>query len=83
MLDAFDVSTPFDEAWRSVQSQFPKLCKFAGGLATVYPGTTRVDSDYSIIGWEKNEYRTALMDLSLEGVMHAKQFSELQAINKV
>jgi len=49
-------------------------------MASTYPGTSRVESDFSILGVEKNAYRTFLMDLSLDGIMHAKQFSELQAI---
>jgi hypothetical protein len=53
---------------------------FAGGLASVYPGTMRVKSDFSVIGWEMYKFRSALMDISLEGIMHAKQFKELQAI---
>lgn len=81
MLDAIDVNTGFCEAWSLVQNRFPKLCEFAGGLASVYPGTARVESDFSIIGWEKDEYRTALMDVSLEGIMHAKQFKDLHAIH--
>jgi hypothetical protein len=30
--------------------------------------------------WEKDEYRSALMNFSLEGIMHWKQFKALQAI---
>ena len=80
MLDAIDSETGFCEAWSLVHNRFPKLCEFAGGLASVYPGTARVESDFSIIGWEKDEYRTSLMDVSLEGIMHAKQFKDLVAL---
>lgn len=75
MLDAMSRNIYFHEEWVSVQSRFSKLCEFSGGLATVYPGKTRVEREFSIIGWEKEEYRTALMDLSLEGIMQAKQSS--------
>lgn len=30
------------------------------------------------MGWEKDEYRQALTDCSLEGILHAKQDDELQ-----
>lgn len=43
----------------------------------MYPGTSRVESDFSIMKWEKNDYRMSLMDLSLEGIMHSKQVKEL------
>jgi hypothetical protein len=61
-------------------AKFPKLCEFSSGLATIYPGTTRLESDFSILGWERDDYRSALMDFSLEGIMHAKQFKALQSI---
>ena len=80
MLDGMASYIGFHDAWVSVQPRFPKLCEFAGGLASMYPGTTRVESDFSVIGWEKDEYRTAFMDFSLEGIMHTKHFFELQAI---
>jgi hypothetical protein len=40
----------------------------------------RIESDFSILGWERDEYRSALMDFSVEGIMHAKQFKALQSI---
>jgi hypothetical protein len=67
----------------SLQSQFPKLCEFSSGLAIIDPGTTRVESDFSILDWERDEYRSALMDFSLfslEGFVHAKQYTALQSI---
>lgn len=73
-MDKMSESIDFHEAWSALESRFPKLCTFAGGFASVYPGTTRVESDFSVISWEKDEYRLSLMDLSLEGIMHCKQF---------
>jgi hypothetical protein len=52
-----------------------------GGLATVFLGTATVESDFSVLKYAKNDYRTALTDFSLEGILHAKQFRMLQAIN--
>jgi len=57
--------------------EYPMLVKFSGVLATIFPGTSIVGSDFSIIGWEKDEYRTQLSNLSLEGILHAKQFDEM------
>jgi hypothetical protein len=44
---------------------------------TVFPGTASVEADFSVINWEKDEYRTSLTNISLEGILHAKQFREL------
>jgi hypothetical protein len=73
MLYSMKDTIGYLDPWVSLQSQFPKLCEFSSSLATIYPGTTRVESDFSILGWERDEYRSALMDLSLEGIMHANQ----------
>lgn len=81
MLDGMSAGVGFHDSWVIVQPRFPKLCEFAGGLAGVHlSGATRVEIDFSIIGWEKDEYRTALMDFSLEGIMHTKQFGDLKAL---
>jgi hypothetical protein len=80
MLDWMKDTNGYHDAWVSLQSQFPELCEFSSGLATIYPGTTRVESDFSIVGWERDKYCSVLMNFSLEGIMHAKQFMALQSI---
>jgi hypothetical protein len=45
-------------------------------LASAFPVTASVESDFSIVNWEKSDYRSALTDLSLDGVLHYKQFEE-------
>ena len=59
-----------------------KLKEFCGGMGTVFPGTANVESDFSIVNFEKNDYRTALTDLSVEGIMHSKQFTTIQSFVK-
>jgi hypothetical protein len=36
-----------------------------------------VESDFSLINWEKDDYRAGLTDFSLEGILHSKQYFEL------
>ena len=67
----------FEDAWAPLCSRFKMLKEFCGGLATVLPNTATVESDFSRLSLEKNEYRKALTDFSLEGVLHSKQFAEL------
>ena len=45
--------------------RFPMLKEFCGGIATVFPNSTTVEADFSLLGLEKNEYGKALTDLSL------------------
>ena len=47
---------------------------------TVFPGTFTVESDFLLVGWEKDAFRSALTDLSLEGILHSKQFLELNSL---
>ena len=49
-------------------------------MATAFPGTSTVESDFSTVKWEKDDYRVALTDFSLEGVMHSKQFDKISSI---
>ncbi|KAG6946034.1 hypothetical protein JG687_00016946, partial [Phytophthora cactorum] len=56
------------------------LKQFCGDLASTFPNTATVESDFFIMGWEKYVYRKSTTDFSLEGVMHAKQFKALRQL---
>lgn len=66
----------------SFQASYPKAGGVCCGFASVFPGTSTVESDFSLIGWEKDEYRFKLTDVSLEDILHAKQKYELAEIEK-
>jgi hypothetical protein len=70
--------TAFRESWKLLEGRFEELVDFAGGLATIFPGTATVESDFSVIGWEKDICRNALTAFSLEGLLHARQFDRLR-----
>ena len=73
----------FDEAWCWLYEQYPLLVAFCGGLASTFPGTSTVESGFSIIGWEKDDCRTAVSKLSLEGILHAKQMKDIIKIQTI
>lgn len=79
-IDACNDDTSFDACWSIVKGRFEFLQRFAGGIASVFPGTAQVESDFSVVKAEKDDFRTALTDLSLEGVLHTKQFSMLTSL---
>lgn len=81
VLDQCDSKTTFEQGWGFVQERFKHLKLFCGGLATAFPGTSTVESDFSVVKWEKDDCRIALTDFSLEGILHAKQFTKIQSIN--
>ena len=79
-IDDCTYATPFESAWKVTAGSFKQLEAFCGGLATTFPGTSSVESDFSILKWEKDIHRMSLTDFSLEGVMHARQFKRLQEL---
>ncbi|KAI9907150.1 hypothetical protein PsorP6_004324 [Peronosclerospora sorghi] len=80
VLDSCDSSTSFEQGWDYVQQRFDYLERFCGGLATAFPGTSTVESGFSLVRWEKENFRTALTYVSLEGILDSKQFKKLQSI---
>ena len=79
-LDNCNNDTSFTAGWKLLGPWFDTLKDFCGGLATVFPNTAIVEADFSEIGWEKDEYRLALTDLALEGVIQCKQFAILSSL---
>ncbi|KAH9263831.1 hypothetical protein BASA83_012759 [Batrachochytrium salamandrivorans] len=79
-LDSHDEKTYFNDAWDCLRGRFLHLRQFCGGLATVFPNTTSVESDFSIVTWEKDHSRMSLTSLPLAGIMHAKQFQRMKNI---
>ena len=71
-LDKCDHRTSFKESWAFLTGRSHCLLEFCGGLASIFANTATVESDFSVLGLEKDEYRLSLTDLSLEGIMHAK-----------
>jgi len=80
ILDQHDHKTKFNDAWEALGIRFATLRTFCGGLATLFPNSTSVESDFSVLKWEKDPYRNNLLDLSLEGVFQSKQFEALAII---
>jgi hypothetical protein len=50
----------------------------SGGLEAVFPGTPIVESDYSVVNYEKSANRQSLGDLYLEVILQAEQFELAQ-----
>ncbi|ETI35453.1 hypothetical protein F442_18064 [Phytophthora nicotianae P10297] len=78
---AEDNYTSFDQAWAVVGAEFPALMQFCGDLASTFPNTSTVESDFSIMGWEKDTYRRSLSNFSQEGILQAKQFEEVRGLS--
>jgi hypothetical protein len=79
-IDSFDDSAAYRDAWTGLQNTYPLLERFVGVLATIFPGTMSVESDFSVVKYEKNKNRMSLTDASLEGILHAKQYRRMHSL---
>ena len=70
-IDTFNHKTKFYDAWRSLGTQLSSLCEFVGGLASVFPGTSTVEADFSLIRFEKmiTEGALPIFLLTLQAVL--------------
>jgi hypothetical protein len=62
------------ETWNLLREKSTLLRDFAGGLSTVFPSTAAVESDFSLIKWGKDEFRSALTDCFLQGTLHCIEY---------
>ena len=70
----------FRQCWQVFDEEYATLREYCAGLATVFPGTTHVESDSSLPKGAKTSHRKRLLDLSLEGCLHSKQFDALERL---
>jgi hypothetical protein len=76
-LDSCTDCSKFADVWHLLGEKSTPLRAFAGGLAAVSPSTATVESDFSLMKWEKNKFRSAQTDFSVEGILHYKQYEAI------
>ena len=71
----------FQNCWSPLESNFyDDLRQYRGGIASVMPGTSCVESNFSLINWTKDPNSKQLTDFSLEAILHSKQYQKLQKL---
>lgn len=73
-------SQAFEASWRPLGSEYDDLKQFCGGIASVMPGTSSVEADFSLINWTKDPHSQNLTDFSLESILHCKQYRKIQKL---
>jgi hypothetical protein len=81
--DCTDSMTDFSAGWKVTNGRFRELRRFCGDLASAIPNTATVESDFSIIGWEKDDFRKRITYFSLQGILHCKQFARLRSLRSM
>ncbi|CAK9238270.1 unnamed protein product [Sphagnum troendelagicum] len=57
LIDKQDHTTFFNTGWDDLKGRFEHLRMFCGGLANAFANITSVESDFSILKWEKDDFR--------------------------
>jgi hypothetical protein len=68
LIDKQDHTMFFNTGWDDLKGRFEHLQMFCGGLANAFANTTSVESDFSILKWEKDNFQQSMMNLTLEGI---------------
>ncbi|CAM6007289.1 unnamed protein product [Sphagnum balticum] len=79
-IDSFDDSAAYRDVWIGLHNMYPLLEKFVSGLATIFPDTSTVESDFSVVKYEKNKNCMSLTDASLKGILHVKQYRRMHSL---
>jgi hypothetical protein len=72
-IDKHDHTMFFNTRWDDLKECFEHLRMFYDGLANAFTNIISVESDFSILKWEKDDFRQSMMNLMLEGIFQAKQ----------
>ncbi len=68
IIDSYKHTVSFNEMWDKIGVPFNRLCQFCGGLVTTFPNTTSIELDFPILKWEKDDNRSSMTNLTLEGI---------------
>ena len=79
-IDSFDKGAAYRDAWKGLQNTYPLLERFVGSLATIFPSTSTVESNFSVVKYEKTRNRMCLSDASFKGILHAKQYRRMRRL---
>ena len=74
IIDNQNHTTFFNEGWDALGADhFGALQMFCGGLGSAFANAARIESDFNILKWEKDDFWQSMMDLTLEGILQTKQ----------
>ena len=77
IMQQMDDYISFDNACSTISLRYPWLCNIFGGLVSIFLGTNPVESDFSLIGFEKDNYHSSLTNFSLKAIELLRKISNL------
>ena len=63
LIESYEKTASFIKSRRLFYRRFPDIVKFCSGVATVLPGKSDLESDFSILSWEKIRFATVCLTL--------------------
>jgi hypothetical protein len=64
-INSLSSSLSFKDGWSLLGARFSNLMEYCGVVATLFPRTNTVESDFSILCWEKDLFRKRLSNFGL------------------
>jgi hypothetical protein len=77
IIDSYKHTVSFNEVWDKIDVPFNRLHQFCDGLAMAFPNTMSVESNFSILKWEKDDTCTSMTNLTLKGIFQCKQMNQI------
>ena len=71
-IDSFYEGAVYRDAWNGLRNTYLLLERFVGGLATIFTGTSTVESDFSVVKYKKTRKHMCLSDAILESIRQQK-----------
>jgi hypothetical protein len=72
----------YKDSWNPLGKEYNAFKEFCGGIASVMPGTSSVESNFSLINWTRDPHSKSLTDFSLESILvHCKQYRTLESLS--
>ena len=81
LIDGHDLKTKFNDAYLSLSKRFMFLRNFSGSHAVSFTSTTSVEIDFSVLRWEKDDFRQSMTSINLEGIFQTNQCVLLQSLS--
>lgn len=69
VIDLLFSSSSFKDGWSSFWARFLNLMEYCDVIATLFPRTNTVESEFSILRWEEDLFQKRLSNFGLEGIL--------------
>ncbi len=80
IMDSYKHTVSFNEGWDKIDVPFSRLRQFYGRWVMAFSNTVSIELDFSILKWEKDDNRSSMTDLTLEGIFQCKHMNQISIL---